>query len=221
MTCFNDRETSYPCLKIMESNQDSHVKPLNLKAHPLVIGAFPLVRMPLKTSLHLTEWSTETKDFMDNFLGKIVTEKVLHLKSSTYQNIVVASSPSRNGSLSGWRVLLSDFGEEHQNQDPFFALETRLVDLYLRNQHQIASEPSQILLQKWPSNLGLLVISALRSITINFISRCGSIRTRVGTSIGSNLPNYNMTIPSPFGDATEHMGSRTFEIEPFYGPVRC
>ncbi|PHT55431.1 hypothetical protein CQW23_03917 [Capsicum baccatum] len=46
------------------------------------------------------------------------------------------------------------------------------------NQNHITSESSQISLQKWPSNLGLLVISALRSVTINSISRRGSIRIR-------------------------------------------
>ncbi|PHU06480.1 hypothetical protein BC332_22969 [Capsicum chinense] len=111
MTYFNDRETLYPCLEIVESNPDSHAKPLTLKVHPSVIDAFPLVRKLLKTSLNLTEWSTtETKDVMNNFSGKIMTGKVIHLKSSTHQNVIVASSPSRNGSLSGWRVPLPGFG---------------------------------------------------------------------------------------------------------------
>ncbi|KAF3618196.1 hypothetical protein FXO37_34292 [Capsicum annuum] len=48
---------------------------------------------------------------MDNFLGKILTEKVLRLKSSTHQNVVVASSPCCNGSLSSWCVPPSGFGE--------------------------------------------------------------------------------------------------------------
>ncbi|KAF3665903.1 hypothetical protein FXO38_09312 [Capsicum annuum] len=112
MTCFNDRETPYPCLEIGENKLDSHAKALTLKVHHPVIGAFPLVRKPLKTSLHLTEWSmTETKDVMDNFSIKIMTEIVLLLKSSTHQNGVVASSPSRNGSLSSWHVPCSGFGE--------------------------------------------------------------------------------------------------------------
>ncbi|PHU20449.1 hypothetical protein BC332_11600 [Capsicum chinense] len=112
MTCFNDRETPYPCLKIVENKSDSHVKALTLKVHPPMIGAFPLVRKPLEISLHLTEWSmTKTKDVMDNFSSKIMTEMVLLLKSSTHQNGVVASSPSRNGSLSSWHVPYSGFGE--------------------------------------------------------------------------------------------------------------
>ncbi|KAF3644385.1 hypothetical protein FXO37_21480 [Capsicum annuum] len=100
MTGFNDCETPYPCLEIVENKSDSHAKALTLKVHPPVIGAFSLVRKPLETSLHLTEWSTtEIKDVMDNFSGKIMTAKVLLLKSSTYQNCVVASSPSRNEAL--------------------------------------------------------------------------------------------------------------------------
>ncbi|KAF3677242.1 hypothetical protein T459_07918 [Capsicum annuum] len=101
MTGFNDCETPYPCLDIVENKSDLYAKALTLKVHPPVIGAFPLVRKTLETSLHLTKWSTmETKDVMDNFSGKIMTEKVLILKSSTHQNDVVASSPSHNGSLS-------------------------------------------------------------------------------------------------------------------------
>ncbi|PHT87438.1 hypothetical protein T459_09544 [Capsicum annuum] len=112
MTCFNNRETPYTCLEIVESNPNLHAKPLTSKVHPSMIGAFPLVRKSLETSLHLIEWSTiETKDIMDSFSIKIVTEKVLLLKSSTHQNVVVASSPSRNGSLSGWRVPPSGFRE--------------------------------------------------------------------------------------------------------------
>ncbi|KAF3659064.1 hypothetical protein FXO38_07317 [Capsicum annuum] len=82
MTCFNDRETPYPFLKIVENKSDLHVKTLTLKVYPLVIDTFLLVRKPLETSLHLIKWSTtETKDVMDNCLGKIMTEKVLFLKS--------------------------------------------------------------------------------------------------------------------------------------------
>ncbi|KAM3360011.1 hypothetical protein P3S68_019722 [Capsicum galapagoense] len=73
ISCFNDRETPYPCLEIVESKLDSHIKDLTLKVHPTVIGAFPLF--------------------------------------STHQNIVVVSSPSRNGSFSSWCVPLSVFGE--------------------------------------------------------------------------------------------------------------
>ncbi|PHT79571.1 hypothetical protein T459_17623 [Capsicum annuum] len=78
MTCFNDRETPYPCLEIAASKSDSHVKALILKVHPPMIGFFPLVRKSLETSLHLTEWSMmETKDVMDNFSGKIVLLRAL------------------------------------------------------------------------------------------------------------------------------------------------
>ncbi|PHT59512.1 hypothetical protein CQW23_01875 [Capsicum baccatum] len=52
----------------------------------------------------------KTKDIMDNFSGKILIEKVLRLKSFTHQNIVVTSSPGRNGSLSSWCVPPSGFG---------------------------------------------------------------------------------------------------------------
>ncbi|PHT33841.1 hypothetical protein CQW23_25641 [Capsicum baccatum] len=117
MTCFNDRETLYPCLEIAGSKSDSHAKSLTLKVHPPMIDAFLLVRKPLETSLHLIEWSmTETKDVMDNFSSKIVTEKVLLLKSSTDQNGVIVSSPSHNGSLSSWCVPPSGFGEEKEVQ---------------------------------------------------------------------------------------------------------
>ncbi|PHU25533.1 hypothetical protein BC332_03865 [Capsicum chinense] len=79
MTYFNDCETPHPCLEIVENKSDSHAQALTLKVHPPVIGAFPLVRKLLETSLHLTEWSAmETKDVMDNFLGKIMTEKRKH-----------------------------------------------------------------------------------------------------------------------------------------------
>ncbi|KAM3282159.1 hypothetical protein P3S67_025804 [Capsicum chacoense] len=112
MIGFNDRETPHSFLEIVENKSDSHAKALTLKVHSSVIGAFPLVRKPLETFLHLTEWSTmKIKDVIDNFLSKIMTEKVLLLKSSTHQNGVVASSPSRNGILSSWCVPSSSFEE--------------------------------------------------------------------------------------------------------------
>ncbi|XP_047264131.1 uncharacterized protein LOC124896592 [Capsicum annuum] len=108
MTCFDNREIPYSCLEILESKPNSHAKALTFKVHPPVIDTFLL-----ETSPHLIEWSTaETKDVMDNFSVKIVTEKVFLLKTSTNQNIVVASSPSCNGSLSSWRVPPSVFGED-------------------------------------------------------------------------------------------------------------
>ncbi|KAF3674664.1 hypothetical protein FXO38_05120 [Capsicum annuum] len=121
MTCFNNHETPYPCLEIVKSKPNSHAKSLTLKVHPPVIGAFSLVRKPLETSLHLTEWSmTETKDSMDNFLGKIVTEKVLLLKYYTHQNVVVASSPSCNGSFRSWRVPPSGFDVTGILTEPYY-----------------------------------------------------------------------------------------------------
>ncbi|KAH0725023.1 hypothetical protein KY284_000888 [Solanum tuberosum] len=96
----------------MENKQHSRAKVLTSKVHPPVIGAFPLVRKMLDTSHHLLEWSsTETKDVMDNFSGNVTTEKVLLLKSSTHQNIVVAIPPCRDENLSSWRVSSSGFGE--------------------------------------------------------------------------------------------------------------
>ncbi|MCD7460563.1 hypothetical protein HAX54_043823 [Datura stramonium] len=80
MTYFNDREMPYSCLEIIDNEQNSRAKALNLKVHPPVIGVFPFVRKLLDTPIHLTEWSkTETKDVMSNFSGKVMTEKVLLL----------------------------------------------------------------------------------------------------------------------------------------------
>ncbi|KAH0725409.1 hypothetical protein KY284_001274 [Solanum tuberosum] len=83
-----------------------------MKVHPPVIGAFPVLRKTLDTSHHLPEWSsTETKDVTDDFSGNVTTEKVLLLKSSTHQNVVVAVPPRRDEHLSSWRVPSSGFGE--------------------------------------------------------------------------------------------------------------
>ncbi|KAH0632889.1 hypothetical protein KY284_035675 [Solanum tuberosum] len=61
---------------------------------------------------HLPKWSsTETKDVMDNFSGKVTTEKVLLLKSSTHQNVVVSFPLHCDENLSSWRVPPSGFGE--------------------------------------------------------------------------------------------------------------
>ncbi|KAH0686252.1 hypothetical protein KY284_016805 [Solanum tuberosum] len=85
-----------------------------MKVHPPVIGAFPLLRKTLDTSHHLPEWSsTEAKDVTNDFSGNVTTEKVLLLKSSTHQNVVVAVPPRRDEHLSSWRVLSSGFGEVH------------------------------------------------------------------------------------------------------------
>ncbi|KAH0645171.1 hypothetical protein KY284_033055 [Solanum tuberosum] len=109
---FSDRDAPYPCLEIVENKQHSRVKVLTLKVHPPVIGAFPLLRKTLDTSHHLPEWSsTETKDVTDNSSGNVTTEKVLLLKSSTHQNVVVAVPPRRDEHLSSWCVPSSGFGE--------------------------------------------------------------------------------------------------------------
>ncbi|KAK4706247.1 hypothetical protein R3W88_034192 [Solanum pinnatisectum] len=95
---FSDREVPYPCLEIVENKQHSRSKVLTLKVHPLVIGAFPLVRKLLDNSHHIPKWtSTKTKDVIDNFSGKVRTEKVLLLKSSTHQMLLPPSlfSPHR------------------------------------------------------------------------------------------------------------------------------
>ncbi|KAH0781743.1 hypothetical protein KY290_001341 [Solanum tuberosum] len=112
MMCFNDRETPYPCFEIMDDKQNSRSKALILKVHSPVIGVFPLVRKPMDIPIHLTEWSmTETNDGMYNFSGKVVTEKVLLVKSSTHQNIVSSSSLCRDENLTSWHVPLSCLGE--------------------------------------------------------------------------------------------------------------
>ncbi|KAK4706249.1 hypothetical protein R3W88_034194 [Solanum pinnatisectum] len=111
---FSDREAPYPCLEIVENKQHLRAKVLTLKVHPLVIDAFPLVRNLLDNSLYLAEWSsTEMKDVMDNFSGKVTTVKVLFLKSSTHQNVVAAIPPHRDENLSSWCVSPLGFGEVH------------------------------------------------------------------------------------------------------------
>ncbi|MCD7472770.1 hypothetical protein HAX54_014129 [Datura stramonium] len=85
-------------------------KVLNLKIHLPVICVFSLASKPLDTPLHLTEWSTpEMKDVIDNFSSKVMTEKVLLLKSFTHQNIFVASPTRCDENLSSWRVPPSEF----------------------------------------------------------------------------------------------------------------
>ncbi|KAH0645060.1 hypothetical protein KY284_032944 [Solanum tuberosum] len=82
---------------IMENKKHSRAKVLTLKVHPPVIGAFPIVRKTLETSHHLPKWSsTKTKDVTDNFSNNVTTEKVLLLKSSTHQNVVVAIPPRQD-----------------------------------------------------------------------------------------------------------------------------
>ncbi|KAG5615609.1 hypothetical protein H5410_015433 [Solanum commersonii] len=98
---FNDREAPYPRLEIVENKQHSCAKVLTLKVHP------PL----LDDSHHLPEWSsTETKDVMEIFSGKVTTEKALLLKSPTHQNVVVAIPPRRDEKLSSWCVPPLGFG---------------------------------------------------------------------------------------------------------------
>ncbi|KAH0696637.1 hypothetical protein KY290_014019 [Solanum tuberosum] len=87
---FSGRDAPYPCLEIVENKQHSRAKVLTLKVHPPVI---------------------ETKDVTDDFSGNVTTEKVLLLKSSTHQNVVVAVPPCRDEHLSSWRVPSSGFGE--------------------------------------------------------------------------------------------------------------
>ncbi|KAK4716573.1 hypothetical protein R3W88_014911 [Solanum pinnatisectum] len=109
---FSDRDAPYPCLEIVETKQHSRAKVLTLKVHPPVIGAFPLVRKMMDTSHHLPEWSsTEMKDATENFSGNVTTEKVLLLRSSTHQNVVVAILPRRDEHLSSWHVPSSGFGK--------------------------------------------------------------------------------------------------------------
>ncbi|KAG5584978.1 hypothetical protein H5410_045412 [Solanum commersonii] len=105
---FSGREVSYPCLDMVEDN-----------CCMLLIN-------------HLRKWSsTETKDVMDNFSGKVTTEKVLLLKSSTHQNVVVSFPLHCDENLSSWRVPPSGFGEvlytfgdfgKHQDYDAIFVL---------------------------------------------------------------------------------------------------
>uniref|UniRef100_M1DB96 Aminotransferase-like plant mobile domain-containing protein n=1 Tax=Solanum tuberosum TaxID=4113 RepID=M1DB96_SOLTU len=51
------------------------------------------------------------KDVAENFSGNVTTVKVLLLKSSTHQNVVVAIPPRRDEHLNSWRVPSSRFGE--------------------------------------------------------------------------------------------------------------
>ncbi|KAH0644588.1 hypothetical protein KY284_032472 [Solanum tuberosum] len=51
------------------------------------------------------------KDIMDNFSGKVTSEKVLLLKSSTHQNAVVALPSRRDENLSSWCVPPFGFDE--------------------------------------------------------------------------------------------------------------
>ncbi|KAH0730313.1 hypothetical protein KY289_001501 [Solanum tuberosum] len=48
---------------------------------------------------------------MYNFSGKVVTAKVLLMKSSTHQNIVASSSLCRDENLTNWHVPPSSLGE--------------------------------------------------------------------------------------------------------------
>ncbi|KAJ8554183.1 hypothetical protein K7X08_024861 [Anisodus acutangulus] len=115
---FSDRETPYPCLEIVDKKKNSRAKILTLKVHPPVIGAFLLVRKLLDTPLNLPGWSTtETKDIMGNFSDKVMTVEVPLLKSSTHQNVVIASSARRDESFSSWRVPPFGFGKEPHIED--------------------------------------------------------------------------------------------------------
>ncbi|OIS99424.1 hypothetical protein A4A49_62675 [Nicotiana attenuata] len=68
---FGDHDTPYPYLEIVGDKQNWRAKVLALKVHPLVIGAFPIARKLLDTSLDLAKWSKkETKDVLENFSGK-------------------------------------------------------------------------------------------------------------------------------------------------------
>lgn len=63
-------------------------------------------------SHYLLKWSsTETKDVTDNFSGNVTTLKVLLLRSSTYQNVVVAIHPCRDEHLRSWFIPSFGFGE--------------------------------------------------------------------------------------------------------------
>ncbi|KAH0689156.1 hypothetical protein KY289_016514 [Solanum tuberosum] len=100
---FNDREAPYPCLEIVENKQHSRAKVLTLKVHPpvIVVGRFlssPGVVVNRNEGRH------------GQFSGKVTTEKVLLLKSSTHQNVVVAIPPRRDEKLSSWCVPPLGFG---------------------------------------------------------------------------------------------------------------
>ncbi|KAH0669394.1 hypothetical protein KY285_023553 [Solanum tuberosum] len=88
---FSDREVPYLCLEIVEDKQYSLAKVLTLK---FIFGV------------------VVTKDAMDNFSGKVTIEKVILLKSSTHQNIIVVIHPHRDDNLSSWRVPPFGFVEE-------------------------------------------------------------------------------------------------------------
>ncbi|KAG5576799.1 hypothetical protein H5410_056933 [Solanum commersonii] len=78
--------------ELCNNKQHSHAKFLILKVHLPIIGPFPLVRKLLVTSHHFPEWSsTKMNDVIHNFSNEVTAEKVLLLKSSTHQNIVVPS----------------------------------------------------------------------------------------------------------------------------------
>ncbi|KAG5576232.1 hypothetical protein H5410_056366 [Solanum commersonii] len=68
----------------MENKQHSRAKVLTYKVQPSVI---------------------------DNFSSNVTTEKVLLLKCSTHQNVVVAIPPRRDEHLNSWHVPSSGFGE--------------------------------------------------------------------------------------------------------------
>ncbi|OIT04032.1 hypothetical protein A4A49_54788 [Nicotiana attenuata] len=63
--------SDYPYLEIVGDKQNWRAKVLALKVDPLLIGAFPIARKLLNTSLDLAKWSIkETKDVLENFSGK-------------------------------------------------------------------------------------------------------------------------------------------------------
>ncbi|TMW88922.1 hypothetical protein EJD97_017906 [Solanum chilense] len=93
---FSYQDAPFPCLEIVENKQHSRAKVLTLNVHPPVIGSFPLIRKMLDTSHH--------------FSDKVISEKVLLLRSSTHQNVVTIPF-RRDERLSSWRVPSSGFGE--------------------------------------------------------------------------------------------------------------
>ncbi|KAH0764902.1 hypothetical protein KY285_000773 [Solanum tuberosum] len=133
----------------MENKQHSSAKFLTSKVHPPVIGAFPLVRKMLDISHHLPEWlSTERKDVTDNFSGNVTTEKVLLLKSSTHQNVVVAIPPRRDENLSSWRVSSSGFGESIHQYGLY--LRQRVIYLFMGfENHWSKGAIDEVSFQEW------------------------------------------------------------------------